>query len=138
MFFLTGKTVANNLNIESYGQKEFEATYELLCIWFDELFSLCEQEDIGNYHETILASFAVILAIAHYAIQGLDDVMYKNRELLVKKRMQTLQAIDWTRNQEMWLQFEGDFKGKEQYYYVNQNKRTVSSIVEWLIREGGE
>lgn len=138
VFFLTGKTVANNLYIESYGQKEFEATYELLCIWFDELFLLCEPEDIGNYHETILASFTVILAIAHYAIQGLDDVMYKDRELLVKKRMHTLQAMDWTRDQETWLQFEGDFKGKEQYYYLNQNKRTVSSIVEWLIREGGE
>ena len=52
--------------------------------------------------------------------------------------MHALQTVDWTRDQELWLQFDGDFKGKEQYYYINQNKRTVSSIVEWLTLEGGE
>lgn len=52
--------------------------------------------------------------------------------------MQALHKIDWHRDQEIWLQFEGAFKGKEQYYYINQNKKTVAAIVEWLVFEGGE
>lgn len=138
ILFLTGTTSVRTINLDNYGQREFDEVFDLLCIWFDELFTLHPAETIGNYHQTMLASFVMIYAIVHYVNFGLNDVPIKKRELILRERMKTLQTIDWRRDQELWQQFEGDFKGKDGYYYVNQNKGTVSAIVEWLFSKGGE
>lgn len=138
VLFLTGKSVSSHLNVEVYGQREFDEMYHLLALWFDELFTFHAPETIGDYHETILASFAVVMAIAHYAIRDLDELPIQEKQQLMKKRMRHLQSMDWSREQELWQQFDGGFKGKEKYYYLNQSKKSINAIANWLVRERGE
>ncbi|MCH7320660.1 hypothetical protein LZ480_02065 [Solibacillus sp. MA9] len=138
ILFITGTTSIRNVNLDNYGQREFDEVFDLLCIWFDELFALHPAETVGDYHQTMLASFSMIYAIVHYVNFELNDVPIKKRELILRKRMKALHSIDWRRDQDLWLQFEGNFKGKDQYYYINQNKRTTSAIVKWLFSKGGE
>lgn len=138
VLFLTGKQASSNLNIEVYGHREFDEMYELLTIFFDELFSMNSANTIGDYHETILASFPVIRAIAQYSIRDLQGQSFSTKKEKLIERMHALHTINWSREQEVWQQFDGSFKGKEQYYYLNSSKKAIAEIVNWLIDKGGE
>lgn len=121
--------------LKDLDEQEMAPIFQLLTNWFDALFTLCPVERIGNYHASILASFPVVLAIAQYACADIEEVKVSDQVAYVENRMKALQPINWARDADVWQQFNGSVKGKEGYYYIDNDKKTVQSIVEWLVKE---
>lgn len=134
--FMTGKMEATKVVNVHINESLVDERLPLLKGWLDELFALYEPLKIGNYHESMLASFTVLQAVAHYALEGIEQVSEPVRH--IQQRMQALKAVNWSRNQEVWHQFAGTTKGKEKYYYIHNTKSNVQAIVNWLNLQGGD
>lgn len=134
--FLYGKNITSQLAIEQSQHVDIEQRVELLTGWLEELFTLYPAKSIGNFEESMLASFPLQMAVARYALYREEEVHQK--EVYVRARMQRLQDIDWSRENNTWQQFKGARKGREQYYYLQNDQQTIQTIVDWLNMKGGE
>lgn len=132
--FVIGKIVPNTIEVQSIHSN---TNVKLLHRWLDELFLLYPPQKIGDYEESMLASFPVLLSVAQYARKGLKGTL-EEQEKQITEKMQKLVLIDWRRSHEQWQQFNGERKGLERYYYLNNDKKTIQSIVQWLELKGGE
>lgn len=110
----------------------------LIQIWLNELFLLYPAETIGDYEESMFASFPLLFAVAEYSIDGMKEGSVEERQQIVKTRMRKLRDVEWNRDNPVWRQFEGSERGREQYYYLNNTKKNKVALVEWLKRQGGE
>lgn len=137
-FFVTGKLTDRQLTLTSEHQLNTEQHIELINIWFDELFNLYPAKTIGDYEQSMLASFPLLSALAQYAYEGLEEEGFKTKKVAVEQRMRRLAHVNWSRDQEIWKTFDGSIRGKDRYYYVNDNKKTNAALVKWLCLQGGE
>lgn len=121
--------------LTTFDEQEMTPIFQRLHTWFDQLFELQSPENIGNYHNSILASFPVVYALAEYACWNIEEVKVDEQIAYIQGRMELLKQLNWGRNQKIWQQFNGSYKGKEGYYYIDNNKKTIQTIVEWLVKE---
>lgn len=136
--FVFGKHVTNRLPIMKEIQDElFNERFKLIEVWFEELFTLYKPESIGDYNKSMLASFPLLLALAHYALLGESEVQPDQKEKYIRLRMKKLSHIDWSRDQQIWQQFNGSIRGREKFYYLNNDKKTFNALIAWLCSEGG-
>lgn len=135
--FLTGKDVESKISVKMNGNVNFQDGYELTNTWLEELFKLYPAKKIGDYELTMLASYPLILALVHYVLHDSEKCTVEEKKRLIVERMQRLEGIDWRRKQDVWLQFDGKYQGKEKYYYLQKDKATIQSLVRWLQLKGG-
>ncbi|WP_153720934.1 DNA sulfur modification protein DndB [Sporosarcina cascadiensis] len=136
--FITGKLTDRQIAMSAEDQLQSEQHIELISTWFDELFTLYPAKTIGNFEESMLASFPLLSALAQYAYEGLEHERFEVKKETVERRMRGLAHVDWARNQEIWRTFDGSVRGKDRYYYLRSNKKTNDALVGWLRSEGGE
>lgn len=136
--FVTGKDVESKLSIKMKKDTNFQDAYTLAEVWLEALFHLYPPNKIGHYEQSMLASYPILLALVHYALENTENDSVEHKQQLIQQRMQALQHVNWSRKQPIWLQFNGSKRGKENYYYLNKDKKTIQSIVEWLKIRGGE
>jgi len=134
--FLAGETgkkadeIKNKLNLNT------EEFIQIINCWFLQLFELYPANRIGNYHETILASFTMLESLAIYANKGLEHELFEKRQKTMTARMMNVHKINWKRTNKEWEQFKGARKGKNQYYYLSNDKENIKHIVNWLEQQG--
>lgn len=130
--------IGEHYTLKTFDAEEMAPIFECLHTWFDELFILCEPNKIGDYHKSIFASFPVVYAVAHYACAGTENVKESAQVAYIQQRMTALRQMNWARDQKVWQQFSGSFKGREGYYFIDNNKKTIHTIVNWLEKEVGK
>ncbi|MEK4406224.1 DNA sulfur modification protein DndB [Sporosarcina sp. FSL K6-6792] len=136
--FITGKAITSNLALDTGMQLQSEENIELINTWFEELFKLYPIESIGNYEVSILASFPMLTAIATYAVEGMEENSFNEKKQGIIDRMRKLKAISWQRESPIWREFEGSERGREKYYYLANDKKSIETLVAWLRQKGGE
>ncbi|BAQ10195.1 hypothetical protein OXB_1724 [Bacillus sp. OxB-1] len=136
--FLDGSTVSSKLAQNRVLSREREETIDVINFWFEELFKLHPVESIGDYDVSIFASFPLLYAVASYAIEGSAEIEKTELKTHIKRRMEKLRTIDWSRDNPAWRGFDGSERGKEKYFYLKNDKKNIKAITDWLSRKGGE
>lgn len=136
--FLVGKETDHTIHTNPVDPKLIDERMPLLTVWLEELFKLESPDKIGNYHMSILANFMFVRALAYYALAGETRITKTQKVDYIRERMQSLTHISWETKQPLWERFAGTYRGKEQLYFVNKDKKTLEAIIEWLCIEGGE
>ena len=134
--FVTGKMETTKVINVNINETLVDERLPLIKVWLDELFQLYNPLKIGDYHESIFASFPILQALAYYALEGIEQSNDQVKH--IQKRMQRLKDVNWSRDQDIWTQFNGMKKGKEKYFYLDNTKANVQAIVNWLNIQGGE
>jgi DNA sulfur modification protein DndB len=104
----------------------------LINIWFEELFRIYPSRTIGDYNQTMLASFPMLVAIACYINKGASGKEFQVRRELIEQRMRRLSKIDWGTLNPIWQQFKGSRKGRKKLFFLSNDKQTIKHIVAWL------
>ncbi|WP_080846296.1 DNA sulfur modification protein DndB [Cytobacillus gottheilii] len=97
-----------------------------------ELFKIYSPTQIGDYRQCMLASFPVLLSIAKYVNEGQIEENVEQRKLMIKERIQSLEQVDWKPSNLEWKQFEGKNLGREQLFYIANNKVNLDKLIHWL------
>lgn len=133
--FLTGKmAVDQDKSIEL--SMDMDQYLELIRTWFIELFELYPAESIGNYEDSMLASFPLLMAVVLYALSGVDGMDFEERKTTVVTRMKRLKEVNWSRGNPVWTEFEGSVRGTYKYFYLDNNKKNIDKMTEWLKQQG--
>lgn len=136
--FITGKDVESKLSIKMEKDTNFQDALVLVEVWLEELFKLYPPHKIGDYEISMLASYPLQLALVHYVLEGTQNETMEQKQQIIQQRMQRLKDVDWNRKQDIWQRFSGTRRGKEQYFYLTKDKKSIQSIVKWLKSKGGE
>lgn len=131
--FITGDYNTEIKAIELKGELSKQEYVNLMNLWFDKLFQLHPSQSIGNYEQTMLASFPMLLAIACYVNK---NVIYKGlneRKKVIMERMERLINVNWEPKSEAWSQFKGR-RDKNNFFYFAKDRKTINELVEWLER----
>ncbi|MBS4223337.1 DNA sulfur modification protein DndB [Lederbergia citrea] len=134
--FLTGKIMNGHEDKNMELSLQIDEYLELIHIWFNELFDLYPADTIGDYEESMLASFPLLLATVMYALTGVEELPYQERKSLIVSRMRGLNGVDWSRTNPIWMNFEGSKRGAYKYFYLDSNKKNIDRMTEWLKQEG--
>ena len=134
--FLTGKIQHSTAELTFKVPLESREYIDLINVWFDELFSICPAAMIGDYHESMLAGYPLLVSIALYANNGLVHSSFEKRKKALITRMDNIKTVDFSRKNEAWKQFSGTVKGKEKYFYLANNKKNIEQLVNWLQLQG--
>lgn len=137
-YFMTGKSFSGKLKLGNEESSRTEEKLDLINTWFRELFELYPAKLIGDYNHSMLASFPLLSAVARYAYDGLENEPIAVRKEIIQQRMRSLEHVDWSRNQTFWEKFDGSVRGKKNYFFLKNDKKTNNALVEWLRLEGGE
>lgn len=136
--FVVGKETESGLHTQHVDNDLIEKRLPLINAWLDELFILEGPEKIGDYQISILASFLVVRALAYYALRGEEFVTTDNKEAFIRNRMKALNHISWESCQPLWQQFNGSYRAGGQLYFLQNDKTTLNSIIDWLCLQGGD
>ena len=136
--FSTGRSVKSQAEWNTIHSNQMDESVELINEWFDKLFELHPAATIGNYKLSMLASFPLLTAVATYVLEGMEDVSFGEKKQEMVQRMNRLKAVDWSRENPVWRQFNGSERGKDKYFYFDNDKQNMAAMVEWLRRKGGE
>ncbi|MBD7938355.1 hypothetical protein H9655_15075 [Cytobacillus sp. Sa5YUA1] len=110
----------------------------LIRLWFDYLFAMVPPHKIGNFHHSMLADFPLVLAVALYANKNCKNKDFSSRMKLMKKRMEALQGVDWSKGNPVWETFNGSVKGRKNMFFLNKDVASLRKIIHWLESQGGE
>lgn len=135
--FICGSLLHTKQSLNTAQQLKEEEYIELVNIWLDELFLLYPPENIGNDHESIFASFPILVSMAFYVNIDQQNSSFEQRKFAIKRKMKAVSKLDWNRQNEDWLQFSGSRRGKQKYYYIDFKKATLMKLMEWLESKGG-
>jgi DNA sulfur modification protein DndB len=130
--FLTGKLLHRSTDVTWEKTLTTEEYIELINCWFDELFKLYPAKTIGDYNESILAGFPMLVSVAFYANKGMKGFSFEKRKETIIMRMHQLQNVNWQRTNPLWEQFKGSRKGREKYFYLANDKTNIQQLVKWL------
>ena len=134
--FLTGKIQHSTAELTCKVPLESKEYIDLITIWFEELFAICPASMIGDYHESMLAGYPLLVSIALYANEGFVHSSFEKRKKSLIGKMETLKTVDFSRSNDTWKQFSGTIKGKEKYFYLANNKKNIEQLVKWLQLQG--
>lgn len=120
-------------------KKETNKTYplteqeyvQLVNTWINELFKWHDPTDIGNYHNTMLASIPVILSLVYYVNDGEIEKAMEERVVEVKKKMQALAKVDWSTQNKRWQSFKGSYRKGTNLYFLNNDVETMKQLISW-------
>lgn len=132
MIFLTGSIPTGKVKENQSFSVSEEDVLVVMNHWLKELFYLHSSETIGNYRRTMLASYAVLQALAFYAVEGLKEKKVEDQKREISMRMKKLHQIDWQPENPIWETFKGSRKGREQYYFIDKDKSTLHSLASWF------
>lgn len=118
--------------------REEEYCIALVNSWFEELFMLYPAKSIGNFHESMLANFPLLFAVASFTVDSIGGLAFEDQMKTVQRRMRNLSTINWERDQDFWTRFEGDVKGREAYFFLDASKSNRKALIDWLQQKGGE
>lgn len=138
VLFSTGSSVKSQVEWNTIRANQMDESVELINAWFDKLFELHPAATIGNYKLSMLASFTLLTAVATYVLEGMEDVSFSEKKQEMVQRMNRLKAVDWSRENPVWREFNGSERGKDKYFYLVNDKKNMAALVEWLRRKGGE
>lgn len=136
-YFITGKRISSSLAFNVDMNLQSDDTIDSINVWFEELFNMHPVETIGDYKVSMLASYPVLYALAIYASEDSEEGL-GDRKDTIRSRMRRLEKVDWRPANPVWRTFEGAERGREKYYYLTNNKKTIDSLVYWLQLQGGE
>lgn len=106
---------------------------QLIHLWLDQLFKLCPPEEIGDYHQSMLASYPILIAVAQFANDQMENQPFTNRHEWIVKRMTSLQDVDWTPDNPIWQEeFRGMIKGRKPLFYLANDKSNMKKLRIWL------
>lgn len=137
-YFITGKRISSSLAYEAEMNLLNDDHIEMINVWFDELFKLYPVKTIGNYEVSMLASFPLLYAVAVYAVVDTEEMKFEEKKEVIISRMRKLDKVDWARTNTVWRAFKGSERGREKYYYLDNDKKTIDALTSWLQRQGGE
>lgn len=131
--FLTGKML-NSRDELTFKLPLADSEYlNLINSWFDDLFSIFPATMIGDYEESMLASYPLLASIALYANEGLIKVSFAKREKTMNERMLRLKNLDFHSNNKTWEQFSGIYKGRKvKYFYLSKSRTNLNQLIQWL------
>ncbi|QQZ07685.1 DNA sulfur modification protein DndB [Heyndrickxia vini] len=135
--FLTGNIASSSLELNVNLSHELAEYSELIIGWFDQLFEFYPAHSIGDYHESMLASFPVLISVALYSNKGLYHLPIEKRKIKLQERMRNIRNVNWKRTNKDWEQFKGSKKGREKYFYLAKDKKNIKEIVKWLENQRG-
>lgn len=134
--FLTGKmAVDQDKSIEL--SMDMDQYLELIRTWLNELFELYPADSIGDYEDSMLASFPLLIAVVLYAVSGIKGMDFEERKSTVAARMKRLKEVNWSRSNPDWTKFEGSMRGVYKFFYLDNNKKNIDKMAEWLEQQGG-
>ncbi|URM34824.1 hypothetical protein LLY41_10795 [Cytobacillus firmus] len=107
-----------------------EVYMDIVNSWFDKLFSFESPKRIGNYHETMLASFPLIQAILLYAMKDWEDQSLAAKKQSLIERMDSLMEVNWSSANPEWRRFDGMARGE--FFYLDKSKKNIEEIANWL------
>lgn len=136
--FITGKAVTSNATLDTIKLLPTEENIDLINTWFEELFKLYPVSTIGDYNKSMLASFPLLLAVVNYAIEDTEELSFFEKKKRIIERMRGLKKVDWTRESTVWREFSGSERGRDRYFYLDNNKRNIRALIAWLQLKGGE
>lgn len=110
----------------------------LIRSWFDYLFAMVPPNKIGNFNYSMLADFPLVLAVALYANKNCKSKSFSSRMKLMEKRMEALHGIDWSKNNPIWENFNGEIKGRKNMFFLHKDVTSLRKIIHWLESQGGE
>ncbi|MBN8203104.1 DNA sulfur modification protein DndB [Bacillus sp. NTK034] len=128
--FLAGKLLSRSEEWKEKGGAEDEANMDFVNLWLEKLFTFHHPNQIGNYHETMLASFPLIQAIALYAIKDLENQSIAAKKQSLTQRMDSIKGMNWSSRNPEWRKFEGTVRGE--FFYLENNKRNITEMANWL------
>lgn len=131
--FLAGKVLGRPEEWKGNHELTEEEYMELVNLWLERLFTFYPPDRIGNYHETMLASFPLIQAIALFAIKDTKDKPFPEKKQHIVQRMDSIKEIDWSSGNLEWRKFEGSLRGDT--FFLAKNKRHIDQISDWLERK---
>lgn len=134
--FLTGKIMRSTEELTLKLPLHSHEYINLINRWFDELFVIFPPKMVGDYHESMLAGYPLLVSVAIYVNKGKTEYSYDKREKAMMDRMTKLKKVNFRRDNKHWEQFPGVTKGKENYFYLANNKKTISQLVNWLEQQG--
>lgn len=138
VLFSAGRSVKSQAAWDTIHPNQMDESVELINEWFDKLFELYPAATIGNYKLSMFASFPLLTAVATFALEGLEDVSFGEKKQEMVQRMHRLKAVDWSRENPVWREFNGSERGKDKYFYLQDDKKNMAALVEWLRSKGGE
>lgn len=130
--FITGKYYADIEEKVMMISLENHEYIQLVHLWLDQLFSLCPAETISDYNQSMLASFPLLIAVALYANDKMENQPLNKRKELITERMTSLQELDWSPDNHIWREFNGTTRGKAELYYLTNNKKNIEKLKLWL------
>ncbi|KAF0822141.1 MULTISPECIES: DNA sulfur modification protein DndB [Cytobacillus] len=128
--FLAGKLLSRSDEWKENARGEDEAYMDIVNSWFDKLFTFDSPKRIGNYHETMLASFPLIQAVSLYAIKDWENQSLSAKKRSLNERMDSIKGVDWSSKNPEWRRFDGMARGE--YFYPDKSKRNIEVIANWL------
>ncbi|MGN7178243.1 DNA sulfur modification protein DndB [Cytobacillus sp. SAFR-174] len=128
--FLAGKLLNRSDEWKEDAGGEDEAYKDIVNSWFDKIFSYKSPKRIGNYHETMLASFPLIQAISIYAMKDWGNQSLSEKKQSLIERMDSLKEVNWGSTNPEWRRFEGVARGE--IFYLDKSKRNIEKIAYWL------
>lgn len=137
-YFMTGKAINGKISMRSENIAQVDECFDILMSWFDELFKLHDAKTIGDYKLSMLASYPLLSALTQYVYGGIENEGFAVKKETIQRRMRNLSHLDWSQKQEIWKTFDGSVRGKDKYYYLNQDKKTNKALIDWLRLEGGD
>lgn len=132
--FLTGKMIHRAVDDHYEANLVGNDYIKLITIWFNELFQQYPPERIGNFEESMLANFPLLLGIAYYVNKGLEKQPFEERQQELVYRMEQLRKVDWKRDNPVWKNFKG--VARSGYYFLSNDKRNIEKLVTWLGQQG--
>jgi hypothetical protein len=110
----------------------YEENIETINLWFSILFKLRSPESIGDYNQTILASFPFLQSLCYYAVKDTQKLDFESKKKIIEGRMLKLTDFDFSTDRTEWENFNGVRKGKGNYFYFSPNKENILRIEKWI------
>lgn len=132
--FLTGRMI--HRVVDDYYETNLAANdyIALFTVWFNELFHQYPPERIGDFDESMLANYPLLLSIAYYVNKGLEQHPFEERQQEIIYRMEQLRQVDWKRENPVWKNFKG--AARSGYYFLSNEKGNIEKLVAWLEQQG--
>lgn len=136
--FISGKQLSKKMGSDEKFMLQQDEYTQLMHLFLHELFKLYPARSIGNYHQSMLASYPLLLSLVLYINKDDAYLPFQIRKENLLWKMGNLRHVDWSRTNPVWLQFKGSHLGRDQYYYLDKSKENIERLIQWLESKGGE
>ncbi|MFJ7744730.1 DNA sulfur modification protein DndB [Peribacillus sp. NPDC097295] len=130
--FMTGKLYVNIEEKVSSSPLTNSEYIALIHLWLNELFKLYPAESMGDYTQSMLASYPVFVSVALYANDKMENQRFEQRKERITTRMAHLKEVDWSPSNPDWKEFKGTYKGRPLLFHITNDKKNIQDLVRWL------